>query len=453
MLKILGPASSSDAFCDGLSRRNFLQVGGLGTGLSLSGLLAAEAAQGKRPSAKSVIFIYLVGGPPHQDMFDLKPEAPAGIRGEFNPIATNVPGIEIGEHLPRLAQMMDKFTIIRSICDAQPEHNAFQSYTGRNQRLPMPVGGWPTPGAVASKLLGPLHPSVPPYVSLCYTCTHGPYNEPSPGFLGVPHSPFRPLGPGRADLVLNGITHDRLGDRALLRKSLDRFRREADTTGMMDGHDAFTRQALGVLTSSRLANALDISQESEATRARYGKGNTKVMIDGNGAPRVPQSFLSARRLIEAGARIVTVNYSKWDWHGASYGTIFNRQREDHPVLDKALTALMEDLEQRGLLEDTLVGVWGEFGRTPKINKGVGRDHWPRVSFALLGGGSSNHGQVIGATDRLAGEPVARPVKFSELFATLYNHLGLDVSTATVDDFQGRPHYLVADGSAPIRELL
>ena len=317
----------------------------------------------------------------------------------------------------------------------------------------MPVGGWPTPGAVASKLLGPLHPSVPPYVSLCYTCTHGPYNEPSPGFLGVPHSPFRPLGPGRADLVLNGITHDRLGDRALLRKSRDRFRREADTTGMMDGHDAFTRQALGVLTSSRLANALDISQESEATRARYGKGNTKVMIDGNGAPRVPQSFLSARRLIEAGARIVTVNYSKWDWHGASYGTIFNRQREDHPVLDKALTALMEDLEQRGLLEDTLVGVWGEFGRTPKINKGVGRDHWPRVSFALLGGGSSNHGQVIGATDRLAGEPVARPVKFSELFATLYNHLGLDVSTATGDDFQGRPHYLVADGSAPIRELL
>ena len=453
MLKILGPANGSDTFCDGLSRRNFLQIGGLGTGLSLAGLMAAEAAQRKRPSAKSVIFIYLVGGPPHQDMFDLKPEAPAGIRGEFNPIATNVPGIEIGEHLPRLAQTMDKFTIIRSICDAQPEHNAFQSYTGRNQRLPMPVGGWPTPGAIASKLLGPLHPSVPPYASLCYTCTHGPYNEPSPGFLGVPHSPFRPLGPGRADLVLNGITHDRLGDRALLRKSLDRFRREADTTGMMAGHDSFTRQALGVLTSSRLANALDISQESDATRARYGKGNTKVMIDGNGAPRVPQSFLSARRLIEAGARIVTVNYSKWDWHGASYGTIFNRQREDHPVLDKALSALMEDLEQRGLLEDTLVGVWGEFGRTPKINKGVGRDHWPRVSFALLGGGSSNHGQVIGATDRLAGEPVARPVKFSELFATLYNHLGLDVSTATVDDFQGRPHYLVADGSAPIRELL
>ena len=196
MLKILGPASDSGTLCDGVSRRNFLQVGGLGTGLSLAGLLAAEAAQGKRPSAKSVIFIYLVGGPPHQDMFDLKPEAPAGIRGEFNPIPTNVPGIEIGEHLPKLAGMMDKFSIIRSICDAQPEHNAFQSYTGRNQRLPMPVGGWPTPGAVASKLLGPLHPSVPPYVSLCYTCTHGPYNEPSPGFLGVPHSPFRPLGPG-----------------------------------------------------------------------------------------------------------------------------------------------------------------------------------------------------------------------------------------------------------------
>ncbi len=453
MLKILGPQSGDDSFCDGLSRRNFLQIGGLGTGLSNAGLLEAEAAAGKRSSKKSVIFIYLVGGPPHQDMFDLKPEAPAEIRGEFNPIPTNVPGIEIGEHLPKLARMMDKFTIIRSICDAQPEHNAFQSYTGHNQRLPMPVGGWPTPGAVASKLLGPLRQGVPPYVSLCYTCTHGPYNEPSPGFLGVSQSPFRPLGPGRADLVLNGITHDRLGDRALLRKSLDRFRREADTSGMMTGHDAFTEQALGVLTSSRLADALDISKESDETRARYGKGNPKIMIDGNGAPRVPQSFLAARRLVEAGARVVTVNYSKWDWHGASYGTIFNRQREDHPVLDKALTALMEDLEQRGLLEDTLVGVWGEFGRTPKINKGVGRDHWPRVSFALLGGGSLNHGQVIGATDRLAGEPVSRPVKFSELFATLYHHLGLDPTTATVNDFQGRPQYLVADGSGPIRELV
>ena len=234
---------------------------------------------------------------------------------------------------------------------------------------------------------------------------------------------------------------------------LDRFRREADSSGMMAGHDAFTEQALGVLTSSRLANALDISQESETTRARYGTGNPKKMIDGNGAPRVPQSFLAARRLVEAGARVVTVNYSKWDWHGSSYGTIFNRQREDHPVLDTALSALMEDLEQRGLLQDTLVGVWGEFGRTPKINKGVGRDHWPNVSFALLGGGSLEQGQVIGATDRHAGEPVARPVKFSELFATLYHHLGLDTETATVNDFQGRPHYLVADGSEPIRELV
>jgi len=221
----------------------------------------------------------------------------------------------------------------------------------------------------------------------------------------------------------------------------------------MAGHDAFTEQALGVLTSSRLANALDISQESETTRARYGTGNPKKMIDGNGAPRVPQSFLAARRLVEAGARVVTVNYSKWDWHGSSYGTIFNRQREDHPVLDQALSALMQDLEQRGLLQDTLVGVWGEFGRTPKINKGVGRDHWPNVSFALLGGGSLEQGQVIGATDRHAGEPVARPVKFSELFATLYHHLGLDTETATVNDFQGRPHYLVADGSKPIRELV
>jgi len=453
MLKILGPASQGETFCDGLSRRNFLQIGSLGVGLTLADLLAAEAKSQAPKPARSVILIYLVGGPPHQDMFDLKPRAPSEVRGEFNPIPTNVPGIEIGEHLPGLAKMMDKFTIIRSICDAQSGHNAFQSFTGRNQQQPMPPGDWPTLGATVSRLQGPLHRSVPPYVSLCYTCTHGPYNEPGPGFLGVPHSPFRPLGPGRKDLVLNGVTHDRLDDRAALRRSLDRFRSAADSSGMMAGLDTFTQQALGVLTSSRLATALDLSKEDPAVRERYGKGNPKVMIDGNGAPRVPQSFLAARRLVEAGARVVTVNYSKWDWHGASYGTIFNRQREDHPVLDKALTALMEDLQQRGLLEDTLVGVWGEFGRTPKINKGVGRDHWPRVSFALLGGGSINTGQVIGATDRLAGEPVSRPVKFSELFATVYAHLGLDPTTATVTDFQGRPQYLVADGSQALRELI
>ena len=453
MLTILEQPDSRPQFCDGISRRNFLKIGSLGIGLSLPELFALDARSGIRNSNKSIIMIYLVGGPPHQDMFDLKPEAPREIAGEFRPIPTNVSGIEICEHLPRLASRMDKLAIIRSICDAQPEHNAYQCFTGRNQRQRVPAGGWPSLGATVSKLQGSRDPSVPPFVSLCHTATHGPYNEPGPGFLGVPSSSFRPMGPGRSDMVLNGITLDRLHDRKSLLAAVDRFRRDADASGMMLGLDAFTRQAMGVLTSSKLADALDLSKASSKDRERYGTGNPKIHIDGNGAPRVPQNLLTARRLIEAGARVVTVNYSKWDWHGGPYGTIFNRQREDHPVFDKALSALIDDLHASGLDKDVTVGVWGEFGRTPKVNKQAGRDHWPRVSFALLAGGGMKTGRVIGATDRLGGEPVDRPVTFGELFATLYHNLGIDVGTATVTDLHGRPQYLVDNAAEPLPELI
>ena len=453
MLTILGKPDASQRFCDGISRRNFLRIGGLGLGLSLSELFALEAQAAAGRSNKSIILIYLVGGPPHQDMFDLKPDAPREIAGEFRPIKTNVPGIEICEHMPRLAAMMDKLAIIRSVCDAQPEHNAYQCYTGRNQRKTVPTGGWPSLGATVSKLQGPANPGVPPFVSLCYNTTHGPYNEPGPGFLGVPYSSFQPMGPGRLDMVLNGITHDRLDDRKSLLTSMDRFRRHADASGKMHGMDVFTEQAMGVLTSSRLVDALDLTKEDPKVRERYGTGNTKVFIDGNGAPRVPQNFLTARRLIEAGARVVTVNYSKWDWHGGSYDTIFNRQREDLPVFDKAFSALIGDLHERGLDQDVMVGVWGEFGRTPKVNHQVGRDHWPRVSFALLAGGGMKTGCTVGATDRLGGEPVDRPVKFAELFATMYHNLGIDVARPWVTDLHGRPQYLVEGGAEPIPELV
>ncbi len=453
MLTLLGSAHPSDRLCDGLSRRSFLKIGSLGFGLSLADLLALEAKAGIRGSRKSIILIYLVGGPPHQDMVDLKPDAPKEVAGEFKPIPTCVPGIQICEHLPRLAARMDRLAIIRSICDAQPDHSAYQCFTGRDQRVSVPASGWPSLGATVAKLQGPATRSVPPFVSLCYRTTHGPYNEPGPGFLGVPHSPFRPMGPTRADMVLSGITPGRLLDRRALWSALDRFRRDADAGGSMLGMDTFTEQAMGVLTSSKLAEALDLSREDPRVRERYGSGDPKVFIDGNGAPRVPQSFLAARRLVEAGARVVTLNYSKWDWHGGSYGTIFDRQREDLPIFDKALSALLDDLYSRGLDRDVTVGVWGEFGRTPRVNKQAGRDHWPRVSFALLAGGGMKTGQVIGATDRLGGEPVERPVKFAELFATLYHNLGIDVSTATVDDLHGRPHYLVDGGARPLPELV
>ena len=451
MLTIPGPVNQH--LCDGLSRRNFIKLGSLGLGLTLSDLFALEASSTARKQNKSLILIYLVGGPPHQDMFDLKPNAPREIAGEFKPIQTNVSGIEICEHLPQLAARMDRMTIVRSVSDAQPEHNAYQCFTGRNQRETVPAGGWPSLGATISKLQGPRDAATPPFVSICHTATHGPYNEPGPGFLGLPCSSFRPMGPTRNDMVLNGITHDRLADRKSLLSAIDRFRREADASGKMIGMDRFTQQAMGVLTSSKLADALDLSKEDPQLRARYGSGDPPSHIDGNGAPRVPQNFLTARRLVEAGVRVVTVNYSKWDWHGGSYNTIFNRQREDHPVLDQALSTLLDDLQNRGLEKDVMIGIWGEFGRTPKINHQVGRDHWPQVSFALLAGGDMRHGQVIGATDRLGGEPTERPVRFGELFATMYHHLGIDVESATVTDLFGRPQYLVDDGCHPLPELI
>lgn len=454
MLTIYDPQQKSADQCDGVNRRNFLKAGALGSlGLSLPQLLSLEAQAGIKNSPKSVILVYLVGGPPHQDLFDLKPEAPKEVAGPWLPIETNVPGAEICELLPMMSQRMDKFTVIRSLSDAQAGHDAVQCYTGRTHAGQVPTGGWPQFGSVVSRLQGQARPSIPGFISLCYPCTHGPYNEPGPGFLGISQSGFRPLGPTRKDMVLNGVTTDRLADRKSLLGSFDRLRNNIDATGTLDGMDEFTRQAFGILTSSRLAEALDLSNETEQVRERYGKGDPTKFIDGNGAPRVPQSFLAARRLIEAGARVVTVNYSKWDWHGGSYNTIFNREKEDFPIFDKAITALVDDLHDRGLDEDTAVLVWGEFGRTPKISAQVGRDHWPRVACALMAGGGMRHGQVIGATDRLAGEPTDRPVSFQEVFATLYRHLGIDAATATVDDLHGRPHFLVEPGQFPIAELI
>jgi len=454
MLTIFGPRDKRRQFCDGISRRNFLKIGGMGAaGLTLPQLLKCEAQAGIQQSHKSLILIYLVGGPPHQDMFDLKPNAPAEIAGPHRPIKTNVPGVEICEHFPKMARLMDKYTVIRSLVDAQSGHDAFQCYTGRKPKDPPPSGGWAPLGSIVSKLQGHVHRATPPFVSMCYECTHGPYNEPGPGMLGIAQSSFRPTGPSRDDMTLQGITYDRLADRQNLLASVDRFRRAADASGKMHGLDVFAEQAMGILTSSKLAAALDLSKEDPRTVARYGTGDDVKRIDGNGAPRVPQSFLTARRLVEAGARVVTLNYSKWDWHGGSYNTIFNREREDFPVFDKAITALIEDLHHRGLDKDVSVLVWGEFGRTPLISKQVGRDHWPRVAMALLAGGGMRNGQVIGSTDRLGGEATSRPVTFGEVFATLYHNLGLNVRTATVQDAQGRPHYLVESGTQPIRELI
>jgi hypothetical protein len=433
------------------TRRGFLQIGALGAaGLALPQLLRAESS--RRPSNKSVILIYLVGGPPHQDMFDLKPDAPKEIAGPWKPVATNVTGLKICEAFPRLARMMDRFVVIRSLVGNQNDHDATQVFNGRHPRKPTPNGGWPQLGSVVAKVQGPTDPAVPPFISLCYTCTHGPYNEPGPGFLGSSLAPFRPMGPSREDMSPRGLTVQRLADRRTLLRSFDSLRRDLDKSGTLDGMDHFTRQAFGLLTSSRLADALDLSKEPPRVVERYGTGNPKIMIDENGAPRVPQSMLMARRLIEAGARVVTLNYSKWDWHGGSYNTIFNREKEDFPIFDRCLSALVEDLHVRGLSDDCTVIVMGEFGRTPKISAQVGRDHWPQVNMALLAGGGMKTGQVIGSTDRIAGEAASRPVKWGELYATLYKNLGIDTKVTTVNDLTARPQYLVEDEASPLREV-
>src|SRR5256714_6548121 len=393
MLTIYGKASQ---FCDGISRRNFLKIGALGLGgIAWPDLLQAEAASGIRRSHKAIIMIYLPGGPPHQDMFDLKSDAPSEIRGEFKPIKTKVLGIHICEHLPRIASIMDKLVAIRTMVGAEDNHYDYQCMTGRLKRTE-PPGGWPTIGAAISKLQGATNPAVPAFVGLEPKMQHHPYNSAGPGFLGVAHQSFRPQGDGKADMVLNGITLDRLADRKALLAGFDRFRRDVDASGVMNGLDAFNEQAFGMLTSSKLLEALDFQREDPRTVARYGKGDPKP--HGDAAPMLMEQFLVARRLVEAGVRVVTIAFGFWDYHGNNH----RNAKQDLPLLDQGVTALVEDLHHRGLDKDVSVAVWGEFGRTPVINKDAGRDHWPKVSCALLAGGGMKTGQVIGATARLRG---------------------------------------------------
>ena len=452
MLTILGgKPTTKNSFCDGLPRRAFLKIGGLTLGgLSLPQILQAEAQNPRRSGHKGIINIFLPGGPSHQDMWDIKVEAPKEIRGEFNPIQTSVPGIEICQEFPRLARMAEKLVFIRTVVGSDGHHDAFQCMTGwpastRN----VPLGGRPGLGAVLSKLKGPVDPAIPPFIGLQPPMGHMPWSDTGqPGFLGVAHQAFRPNGEGRDNMTLNGITLDRLADRKRVLRALDRFRADVDASGMMEGLDAFQQQAFGILTSSKLADALDLSKEDPKLRDRYGRGTAQKRADGG--PKLLDDFLTARRLIEAGARCVTVGFSRWDWHGGN----FQRGREDFPMLDQGVSALVEDLEHRGMLDDVTVIVWGEFGRTPKINGNAGRDHWPRVSCALMAGGGMRTGQVLGQTNRLGEYAEKRPVHFQEIFATLYHNLGIDVRHTTITDLQGRPQYLIDNAKyGVIKELV
>ncbi len=452
MLTIYGRSGSGGGYCDGVSRRGFLKIGGLamaGGAIGLADVFRAEAKAGQAPGKrhKAVINVFLGGGPPHQDMWDLKPEAPAEIRGEFKPIDTSVAGIQVGECFPRLAGLMHKAALIRSVVGATDRHESFQCYTGWLPNDLQALGGRPCLGSAVAKLQGPVDPAVPAFVGLSPTTQHGPWGDPGkPGFLGPAFAAFRPDGPGLENMTLRGMSLEQLGDRRRLLGSFDSLRRDVDASGAIAGVDSATALAFDVLTSSRLVEALDLSKEDPRVRDRYGDGKP-YQFQFDGAPTANEHFLLARRLVEAGVRCVTLTFGRWDSHSKNFDLV----RDHGGKLDQGLSALVEDLDARGMLDDVTVIAWGEFGRTPRINGQAGRDHWPTVGAAWLAGGGMKPGQVIGSTNRLGEHAKDRPVHFQEILATLYHNLGLDTSSVTLADPAGRPQYLVERG--PIRELV
>jgi hypothetical protein len=438
MFTLLGPRQR---FCDGISRRSFLQIGGLTLGgLSLPGLLRAESTAGRGKSERSVIMVYLSGGLAHQDTFDLKPNAPKEVRGEFNPIATNVVGIQIGELLPRVARCMDKIALIRSITGLLDEHSSFQNMTGYNMNITHREGK-PHAGSVIAKALGPVDPVVPPFVDLFPTMQHKPYNSPGAGHLGRAAAPVRLDGSDLAAMKYQGQA-DELTERRHLLDEADQLKPGGDRNAM----DTFYQRAFDVLTSRKVADALDVTREPEKVRDRYGRGSPKHL--GDGAPMWNDQLLMARRLVEAGARCVTVAYGFWDTHGNNF-----RYLKDHlPLFDAGISALVEDLHMRGLDKTTTLLVWGEFGRTPKINKDAGRDHWSPVNGALLAGGGMKVGQVVGSTDATAAQAANDPIHYHDVLATVYHNLGLDPN-GTVYDVSGRPSLILPTTARAIERLV
>jgi hypothetical protein len=440
MWTFLGP---KHRYCDGLTRRSFLQAGSLLVGgLSLPALLQAEQRSGTR-SHKAVIMVYLSGGLSHLDSFDLKPEAPPEIRGEFKPIATRVPGVQIGELLPRLAGMMDQFALVRSIVGLRDEHTSYQTITGFTMDQSRRENK-PNACSVIARALGPTSPVIPAYVDLFPTMQHKPYNIPGPGWVGAAHAGARLESENLALLRLNGITTDRFQQRQQFLAQLDQLQRTLPSDAL-DRMDTSYRQAFEVLTSSRLVDALDLDREAKSVRDRYDRGSPKHQ--GDGAPLWNEQLLMARRLIEAGVRCVTVAYGFWDTHGGN----FKRLRQNLPLFDTGISALIEDLKQRGLDRDVQVIVWGEFGRTPKINKDAGRDHWAPVNTALLAGAGTPGGVVLGATDKSGAYATSNPIHYRSILATVYHHLGLDPHTMLKDVF-GRPTAILPEETKPVREL-
>ena len=431
-----------------INRRRFLSVGTRGIGglavggLAIGGLTLADVlrqracaeTQSRRP--KSVIMIFLSGGPSHLDMYDMKPMAPVEYRGEFQPIHTNVPGIELCELMPMQAQIADKFAILRGAQLAH-QHTANMFYSGFPWEASSPVPGEarrPAVGSVISRLR-PGMKDVPPYVSI-----DNNFEWERAYDLGAEHEPLRVGKAGDREAVDNLERHrdvpaSRLTDRQNLLQDFDRVRRELELGESAIGVDRFQQRAMDIVTSSRTREAFDLDQEPKMARERYGEAT----LTGQLSPGV--SFLLARRLIEAGVSVVTVSMRNFDTHRNN----FQKMRQLLPVLDRALHALVMDLSERGLLDDVAIVMGGEFGRTPRIGDATpdGRGHWPEAGFLCLAGGGLRTGQVIGATDSRGESVIGRPINFKNVLATVYHVLGIDTAT-TFLDYNARPQVLLDD---------
>jgi hypothetical protein len=432
--------------CEGFARRDFLKIGAAGVfGLSLPQLLQMEAQASAAESgrttrrADSVILIWLAGGPATIDMWDLRPNAPDGIRGEFRQIPTRADDIQISEHLPRMAQIMDRCTIVRSLAHTIPSHGPATVFMTTGNK-PTPAVQYPALGSLVTRLL-PAARGVPPYVSFS-EIRNGAAG--AGGYLGTAYNPFIVEGAAangtyrvRGITLPTGFTLQQLENRDRLLRRFDRGFEAIDRNAdLAEGLDAFHRQALEILRSDRTKNAFNLTQESATLRQRYGTNPF-----GQGA-------LVARRLIDAGVRFVTVTLGGWDTHGQNFNNLRTRLL---PQLDQTLSALIGDLDGRGMLERTMVYCAGEFGRTPRINRNAGRDHWARSMAVVLAGGGFRRGYAHGTTDVQGMAPATEPCTPDDVASTIFHNLGLDPHQELMTP-TGRPIQLFREGRVVPRLL-
>ena len=440
--------------CEGFARRDFLKIGAAGLfGLSLPQLLQleakAKASEGSARStrrASSVILVWLAGGPATIDMWDLRPGAPENIRGEFREIPTTADGVRISEHLPRMARVMDRCTVVRSLAHPIPAHGPATVFMTTGNR-PTPAIQYPALGSLVTRLM-PANPGVPPFVSFSELRNGSAGNA---GYLGTAYNPFIVEGAGapargsmtaatlrvRGITLPTGFTLDQLENRDRLLRGFDAGFAAADRhADLVDGLDAFHRQALEILRSDKTRNAFNLHEESEPTRTRYGTNPF-----GQGA-------LAARRLVQAGVRFVTISLGGWDTHGQNFTALRTRLL---PQLDQVLSALIEDLDSRGMLDDTMVYCAGEFGRTPNVNRNAGRDHWSRSMSVVLAGGQFKRGYAHGTTDTNGMAPASEPCTPDDIASTIFSNLGIDPHQELMTP-TGRPMQLFREGRAVSRLL-